>query len=207
MYSLNVNMIIMAVTILVSLLAWRNEQWFNGLLLHPFSVVQSGQWYRMFSYGLVHANWGHLLVNMFTLYFFGRVTEMSYVYLWGGKGHLLYALLYVSALAVSCIQDVRKQADEYSYSAVGASGAVSAVLFASILLWPTQKIFIFFIPIGIPAFIFGILFLAYSVYMAKKGEDNIGHATHFIGAVYGFMFALLFNYKLIFLFLEQIFHR
>ena len=205
MYSLNVNMVIMAVTILVSVLAWRNEQWFNGLLLHPFSVVQRGQWYRMFSYGLVHANWGHLIVNMFTLYFFGRVTEMSYVYLWGGKGHLLYALLYVSALAVSCIQDVRKQAD-VSFPFM-LQHRRPKVLFASILLWPTQKIFIFFIPIGIPAFIFGILFLAYSVYMAKKGEDNIGHATHFIGAVYGFLFALLFNYKLIFLFLEQIFHR
>lgn len=207
MYFLSVNSVIMAVTILVSVVAWQNENWFGRLLLHPFSVVQQGQWYRMFSYGLVHANWGHLIVNMFTLYFFGRSTEMSYVYIWGTKGHLLYALLYVSALAVSCIQDVRKQSDEYSYSAVGASGAVSAVLFASILLWPTEKIFIFFIPIGIPAFIFGVLFLVYSAYMAKKGEDNIGHTTHFLGAIYGFLFALLFNYKLIFLFFQQILHR
>ena len=205
MYAFNVTLLIIAVTILVSALAWRHEAWYRSLLLHPFAVVQRGQWYRLFSYGLVHADWGHLLVNMFTLYFFGRSTEIFYVYCWGNRGHLLFLLLYVSAMAVSCLYDLIRYGEQYDYRAVGASGAVSATLFASILAFPLQKIYIFFIPIGIPAFLFGVLFLVYSAYMSKRGGDNIGHATHFVGAIYGFLFALMFNYRLIFSFFNQIF--
>ena len=93
--------------------------------------------------------------------------------------------------------DLKQYKDDYNYHAVGASGATSAVIFAGILLYPMQKIYIFFIPIGIPAFIFGILFLIYSAYMSRRNIDNIGHNAHFYGAVYGFFFTLMFDYKLI----------
>lgn len=206
MFHINVNLLIIAITTLVSILAWRDEKFFFRLVFHPYLIVNNKQWYRLFSYGLVHANWVHLIVNMFVLYSFGGIVESSYVYLWENKGHLMYALLYVSALAISSVYDLKKYGGDYTYSAVGASGATSAVVFASIMLFPLQKIYIFFIPIGIPAIVFGVVFMIYSVYMSKRNADNIGHNAHFWGAVYGFLFVLLFDYRLIFAFFNQILH-
>jgi membrane associated rhomboid family serine protease len=117
--------------------------------------------------------------------------EQYYGYYFGLKGILYYVLLYIGGTALSTLPSYGKHKDDYSYTAVGASGAVSAVVFASIVFDPLNKIYIFLIPIGIPAIIFGILYLAYSWYMGKKNIDNIGHDAHFWGAVFGFVFTIL----------------
>ena len=146
----------------------------------------------MFSYGVVHGGWGHLFFNMLTLYFFGRVVEQYFSLAFGNTlGIVLYVVLYVSALAVSSIWDLVKYKDDWNYNAVGASGAVSAILFSSILFEPKMGIYIYLIPIPVPGYIFAPLYLLYCWYMAKRNMDNIGHTAHFWGAVYGLVFPLI----------------
>lgn len=146
----------------------------------------------MLSHGFVHGGWGHLLFNMLTLYFFGRVVEQYFALAFGSTlGILLYVVLYVTAIAVSSIWDLVKYRDDWNYNAVGASGAVSTILFASILFEPKMGIYIFLIPIPVPGYIFAPLYLLYCWYMARRNMDNIGHTAHFWGAVYGLLFPLV----------------
>ena len=141
---------------------------------------------------------------MFVLYSFGRVVEYSYKYLFGVKAYLFYLLLYVGGILFSVVFDFGKYKNNAYYSAVGASGAVSAIVFSSIIISPLDKIYMFFIPIGIPSFIFGIIYLIYSAYMAKNSKDNIGHNAHFWGAVFGIAFTLILKPNLFVNFLNQI---
>ena len=146
----------------------------------------------MLSYGLVHGGWGHLFFNMLTLYFFGTVVERYFQAAFGNTpGIILYVVLYISAIAVSTVGDLVKYSDDFGYNAVGASGAVSAVLFASILFEPKMGIYIYLIPIPVPGYLFAPLYLLYCWYMAKRNMDNIGHTAHFWGAVYGLLFPLI----------------
>lgn len=187
-----VTLLLIAVTTLVSILCFTEKLQADKLLFHAYSVWHKKEWYRMLTYGLVHGGWGHLFFNMLTLYFFGRVVEQYFALVFGSKaGLLLYVLLYVSAIAVSTVWDLAKYKDDWTYSAVGASGAVSAILFASILFEPKMGIYIYLIPIPIPGFVFAPLYLVYCWYMARRGQDNIGHTAHFWGAVYGFLFPLI----------------
>ncbi|HQB19891.1 MAG TPA: rhomboid family intramembrane serine protease [Bacteroidales bacterium] len=192
-----VNLIVLSITVLISIIAFNRKDVFYALSFNAYAVAHRRQWYRVLSYGFIHANWVHLLINMFVLWMFGGLLEKTYVYLFATKGYFMYLLLYLSSIVVATMGDLKQYKDDYNYHAVGASGATSAVIFAGILLYPMQKIYIFFIPIGIPAFIFGILFLIYSAYMSRRNIDNIGHNAHFYGAVYGFFFTLMFDYKLI----------
>lgn len=197
--------IILAVTCLVSILCFTGSLNINKLLFNAYQVWHRKQWHRMLSYGLVHAGWGHLIFNMLTLYFFGPVVEEFFVILFGpGYGEVLFVVFYVSAIAVSTIGDLVKYKDNWSYNAVGASGAISAVLFASILFEPKMSIFIMFIPIPVPGYIFAPLYLLYCWYMAKRNMDNIGHSAHFWGAVYGLVFPVIFRPSILRLFLYQL---
>jgi membrane associated rhomboid family serine protease len=170
----------------------RHGEWFGKLDFCPYYVIDKKQWHRLFSSGLVHADWGHLLFNMLTLYFFGPVVERYFTLAFGSPpGWILYVVLYVTAIAVSTAGDLVKYRDNRGYNAVGASGAVSAILFASILFEPKMGIYIFMIPIPVPGYVFAPLYLVYCWYMAKRNMDNIGHTAHFWGAVYGLLFPLL----------------
>jgi membrane associated rhomboid family serine protease len=185
-----VTLIIIAITVLVSVMAFSNRELYRRLAFNAYDIKQFRNGYRFLSYAVVHADWVHLLVNMLVFYSFGRVVEMYYQALWGTKGIFYYLLLYIGGTVFSTTPAYAKHKDDYTYTAVGASGAVSAVVFASIIFDPLSKIYFFMIPIGIPAVIFGILYLAYSWYMAKKNVDNVGHDVHFWGAVFGFVFTL-----------------
>ena len=203
---MSINFFIIIITCAVSIISFRQASWFNRLCFSPTAIVQYNQWDRMITYGFVHANWSHLLINMFVLYMFGSIVEDTYCYLWDNWGKFMYLILYLSAIIVSTLPDFIKHKEDYNYIAIGASGATSAIVFASILLFPTQKLYLFFIPIGIPAVIFGIGYLAYSAYMNKHGQDNIGHNTHFWGGIYGFVFSLIFKPQLFIEFFDKIFH-
>lgn len=185
-------------------MAFNNLEWFDKLKLNPYMVYHRKEWHRLFSHGLVHANWSHLLFNMLTLYFFGENVEMYFKAIFGTKGTLFYTLMYVFAIAVASTRSMYLNKNNHWYNSVGASGAVSAVLFASILFNPFIGIYLFFIPIPIPGFIFGPLYLAYSHYMSKQNLDNIGHDAHFLGAVFGFVFPIICNYKIFLYFIDQL---
>ena len=187
-----ITIIIVLVTAIVSILCFTRKLDINAFLFNAWQVWNRKQWYRLFSYGLVHGGWGHLIFNMLTLVFFGPVVEQYFGLAFGtGGGAALFALFYVSALAVSSLGDLFKHRNNYNYNALGASGAVSAVLFASILFEPGMGIYIFMIPIPVPGYIFAPLYLLYCWYMARRNMDNIGHTAHFWGAVYGLVFPIL----------------
>ena len=200
-----VTLILIAITCLVSILCFTGTLNGNRLLFNAYSVWHRKEWHRMLSHGLVHGGWGHLLFNMLTLYFFGSVVEQYFAMAFGSTlGILLDVVLYVSAIAVSTVGDLLKYRNDCGYNAVGASGAVSAILFTSILFEPKMGIYIFMIPIPIPGYIFAPLYLLYCWYMARRNMDNIGHTAHFWGAVYGLVFPLLCRPSIFTHFLSQL---
>ena len=187
-----ITVIIIAITCIVSILCFNGTLNGNKLIFNAYQVWHRKEWYRMLTSGIIHSGWGHLFFNMLTLYFFGRVVEQYFSATFGGvPGAVLYVMLYVSALAISSLGDLVKYRDNWNYNALGASGAVSAVLFASILFAPKMGIYIYLIPIPVPGYIFAPLYLLYCWYMAKRNMDNIGHTAHFWGAVYGILFPII----------------
>jgi membrane associated rhomboid family serine protease len=194
---MTVTNLIIAITAIISIIAFGNRELFRRLAFNAYDIKHFKNSYRFLSYALIHADWIHLLINMMVLYSFGQVTESYYGMHFGMKGILYYGLLYIGGTALSTLPSYGKHKDDFSYTAVGASGAVSAVLFASIVFVPLGKIMIFPIPIGIPAIIFGPLFLIYSAYMNKKNIDNVGHDAHFWGAIFGFVFTVVLKPALI----------
>lgn len=184
--------IIIAITCIVSILCFNGTLNGNKLIFNAYQVWHRKELYRMLTSGMIHSGWGHLFFNMLTLYFFGRVVEQYFSAAFGGVlGTVLYVVLYVSALAISSLGDLVKYRNNWNYNALGASGAVSAVLFASILFAPKMGIYIYLIPIPVPGYIFAPLYLLYCWYMAKRNMDNIGHTAHFWGAVYGILFPII----------------
>lgn len=199
--------IIIAITGVISFMAFSNRQLMSKLLLSPYQVIHSKQWYRVLSHILVHADFMHLLINMIVLLSFGLAVESIFGQLQSsgiiGSSTLHFFTLYIGGAVISCLTTLRKHKDNYYYQAVGASGAVSAVVFASIFFRPLDKLYIMGI-LPVPAILFGVAYLIYSHYMSKKSSDNINHDAHFIGAVFGFIYPLLVDPKLIRIFLNQL---
>lgn len=196
--------IIITGTVLISILGFQNRMVFEKLRFDPYSIGINKDWYRFFSYALLHADWGHLLINMFVLYSFGSNVEALFEYYFGVKATFYFILLYVGGVFVSVVPSFEKNKNNPYYTAVGASGAVSTVLFSSILMYPSGKIIFLLLPIPIPAYVFGILYLAYSWYMSKRGKDNIGHDVHFFGAIFGFVFTIILKPHLFIIFINQL---
>lgn len=185
--------IIIIVTGIASFLAFQNEQLFNKLKFNAYYIKHNREWHRFLSHALLHADWAHLIINMFVLWSFGRVVQSFFSMDFGGTGLLYFLGLYIGGAVFSTIYDYAKQKDNIHYNAVGASGAVAAVVFSSIILYPSGSIYLFFIPIGIPSWMFGLLYLVYSAWMGKRGQGNIGHNAHFWGSVYGIVYTILVN--------------
>ena len=199
------NFIILIATVIVSIMAFGNAELFNKLVFNAYNIKHRKESWRFVSYALVHSGWLHLLVNMWVLYSFGNNVEHTFLYMYGVKGRVYYLLLYAGGILFSTLYDYGKNKDNPYYNAVGASGAVSAVVFASILMYPNSGIYLFPIPFALPAWIFGLLYLAYSVYMAKNGRDNIGHNAHFYGAIFGIVFTVIAVPHVISNFFQQLF--
>ena len=196
--TLGTTLLIIIVTALVSVWAWQDRQVFVGLLFEPFVIKARGQWYRFVTHAFVHADGYHLFVNMFVLYMFGSNVERLFQGLTEGHGILAFAGLYLGGILFSSLVGYRRHIHDPNYRAVGASGAVAAVLFAHILMLPTQAIYLMFIPIPIPSFVFGILYLAYERYMDKRGGDNVAHDAHFHGALFGVVYTAALDPRLVF---------
>ena len=198
------NIAIIVITSLISIYALYNREVFDRMKFNAHAIKHFGQGWRFFSYGLIHADWMHLLVNMFVLYSFGKVVVEAFTFYFDTKGYLFYLLLYVGGIVFSVLFDFGKYKDDIYYNAVGASGAVSAVLFSSIILHPTSSLYLMFIPFPLPAAVFGVLYLIYSAVMAKRANDNIGHNAHFWGAVFGVVFTIAIKPGLATEFVNQI---
>ena len=183
-----ITLALVAVTALVSWQAWERPQWFDRLILWPPAIERQQQYDRLLTHGFIHADGMHLIFNMVTLYSFGQAMERYFSDRIGPVGYLLF---YLSAIVIAILPTYMRHRHDPGYRSLGASGAVSAVLFASILLDPWNGIYLFLIPIPVPAFIFAGLYIGYSVWMDKRGGDNINHSAHLWGALYGVMFTIL----------------
>jgi len=201
---MTITIIIISVTVLISVLSLNKIELFDKLKFNAYDVKHSNQWYRFFTYGFLHAGWVHLFINMLVLYSFGDIVEAYFKFYFPSKHILYYLLLYIGGLLLSIIPAYGKNKNDVFYNAVGASGAIAAVLFSSIILHPTGKIFFFFIPVGIPSPIFGVLYVAYEFYMSKKAKDNIGHDAHLWGAIFGIVFTIAIRPQFAISFLQQI---
>ena len=187
---ISTTLVIIVITTLVSIGGFTNHRIMDNLIFYPPAVSQKKQWYRFFTCGLIHADVSHLLFNMLSLYFFGNVVEEIFKVFFPLSGKWLYLAMYVSALVVSLLPTYFKNINNYNYRSLGASGAVSAVVFAGLIIAPDQPIYIYFIPIGIPGFIFAPLYLLLSVLLDRRGGGNINHSAHIWGSVYGLIFII-----------------
>lgn len=196
--------IIIAVTGLVSYLAFQNHDLMDKLQFNAAKVVHQKQYYRLVSHAFIHANWSHLIVNMFVLYFFGRGIEQYFDYYFGNRATAYFLLLYFGGILASNLWSLIKHQNNYYYNAVGASGAVSALLFAFIFFNPWEKLYFFGI-LPIPGILFAVGYLFYSYQMSKKSTDNVAHDAHILGAIFGFIFPILLKPQLFTQFIDQLF--
>ena len=190
MFSITLTIII--ITALISFAAFGNHKVQEDLIFWPAAMKSPNQYHRFFTYGLIHADTLHLGFNMISLWSFGQFVEKQlFTIYFEDKAKVLFILLYVLGIIVSALPDYFRHRNNYGYRALGASGAVSAVIFAGIMLEPTLPIGFFFIPVSIPGYLFALIFLVLSTYLARKGRDNIGHGAHITGAVFGLIYTIV----------------
>ncbi len=198
--------ILIAIISVISIASFRSNRLFSMLLLNPGKFIHKKQYYRIISHGFIHADWMHLIVNMFVLFSFGKaiegyfnqLKEMEYLI----YPQLNYIFLFLGGIIVSSIPSIIKHKNDSWYNSVGASGGVSAVVFACIFFGPLNILYLYFIPI--PGIVFGALYLIYSHYMSKRNKDNINHDAHFAGSIFGFIYPLFINIGLFRVFLDQL---
>lgn len=196
-----ITLVIIAITCIVSFMAFNNSKLMNDLILWPPAINRQREYHRLVTYGVVHADFGHLLFNMFTLYFFGRAVEGFFTYQLGTLGFVLF---YIGGLVVSILPTYLKNRENPNYRSLGASGAVSAVLFAYILFAPWSQIIVLVVPM--PAIVYAMLYTGYSIYMDRRGQGNVNHSAHLWGAAYGVAFTLLVNPRVLPYFLQALMH-
>jgi membrane associated rhomboid family serine protease len=191
---MNITLIIVIITSVISFSAFSNPRVTEQMIFYPPAITNQNQWYRFFSCALIHADPPHLLFNMFSLYSFGGLVEDKFTSLFGSLGPMLFVALYVVSQFLCLLPTFTKHKNDYHYRSLGASGAVSAVIFAGIFLYPLAKMGLLFIPIGIPAFIFGFLYLGITAYLDRKGGSSINHSAHLFGAIAGIGLLVIFGY-------------
>jgi len=190
---MHITYFLIAVIVITSFYAWKKPDIFQKWLMNPYLINKRREYHRFLTSGLIHSNYGHLFLNMLALFFFGRNVEMVFGIILGPSGKIILIIFFLLGIVVSDIPTYLKYKDLPHYNSLGASGGVSALVFSSIMFFPLQKIYILFIPFGIPGFIIGILYLAYSYYQAKKMSDGINHDAHFYGAIFGVVFTIIIS--------------
>ena len=207
--SISICWVIMGVTALVSMAAWQRDSWMAAMMMSPSRIARHGEYWRFLTSGFIHADFMHLAFNMFSFYMFGDYVEQFFRMLFGETGKTIYILLYISTLVVCLIPTYLNHYKQYNYQSLGASGAVSAIVFAGIFLQPTMQIGFFIIPPIIPGFIFGPIYLILTAYLSKQGQSGINHSAHLWGSIFGVLYLIIVssfmgNYNVMAAFIEQI---
>jgi membrane associated rhomboid family serine protease len=206
---ISITLAIIVVTCIISFVAFSNHQIIESLIFDPIAITYKKQWYRFITCGFIHADIQHLGFNMLSFYFFGKIVEPYFNIIFGNNGKAMYILMYVAALVVCLLPTYTKHRTNDHYRSLGASGAVSAIVFAGIFLQPLNKIYLFLIPVGIPGFVFAPIYLGISAYLSKKGGSNINHSAHIWGSIFGIAFlivacALFSSYRPLASFIEEV---
>lgn len=202
---MHITYILIGVTVLVSFYAFQSPSLMSSLIMNPYVTYHNRQYYRFISSGFVHKDHMHLLWNMFSFYFFGIAIENEFQARFGSAGGLYFIALYVLAIIVSDIPTFLKRKNDPRYNSLGASGGVSAVIFAFIIFEPLARICLYF-ALCMPGFILGGLYIIFSWYQGRKSNDNINHDAHLYGALFGFLFCVIVAPSSIGDFIEQIRH-
>jgi membrane associated rhomboid family serine protease len=202
--SQSITMIILVLTTIISLAAFSNPRLMDALIFWPPAISMRHQYYRFLTCGFIHADLMHLAFNMFTLYFFGKALENYYMGILGLQ-HYYFTILYISAIVIANIPSYIKQRDNYNYRSLGASGAVCAVMFAFILISPWETLYLFG-RLPIPSIVYAVLFLGYTIYMSRRGGDNVNHDAHLWGAIYGIVFTIVARPSVVSSFLNELAH-
>ena len=201
----NITLIIMVITALISYKAFNDQAFFNQLKHFPYAEKRNKEWYRMLTSGFLHGGWAHLIINMYVLLEFGGLVERFFVNsvgeLWG---RLLFVIMYITTIIAADIPTYLKHKDNPSFASIGASGAVSGIVFIFILLYPMSGMGILFIPIRFPAIVFGILYLVYSSWASRNQRGIIDHDAHFYGAIWGMLFVIAMDWEVFPRFIAQI---
>ena len=182
---MSMTLLLIGVTVALSWFCFERPRLLERLLLWSPAIQRQHQYDRFVTHGFVHADWQHLLFNMITLYFFGRLVEQLFIPYIGAGGFVLF---YLSAIVVAMLPTYLRHRHDPRYRSLGASGAVSAVLFVFILVAPWSLIFVFFLPV--PAILYALMYVGYSVWADRNAHDNINHSAHLAGAAYGVLFTV-----------------
>lgn len=200
---MSINIILLISIGIFSYQAFGNREMFRKYLFNPYIIIRNKEWIRFVSSAWLHGDMMHLLVNLFVLYSFGGYLEGAFSAWFGGVGSFYYLFIFLSSVIIAHIPSYIKHKDNYAFSSVGASGGVSGVLFAYILINPLSKLYLF-LAIPVNSLIFGILYLVYSFYMSKRGQDNINHDAHIWGAIGGMVMLVLIKPQVFTNFLGQL---
>lgn len=200
-----ISYIIIGITVAISLIAFSRSTLNERLMFIPYLVHKDRQYERFLSCGFIHTGFMHLAFNMYVLFMFGPMVEVYFNQAFGTLGKFIYVAFYVMAIIVACTPSFIRHKNNPNYRALGASGGVAAIFFAFILFNPASPLQIIFIPgINFPSVVFGGLYLLYEFYADFKMNDKIGHAAHYTGAIFGFIFPLILKPKLALMFVEQV---
>ncbi len=180
-------LILVLITVGISIAGFNNETIINKLILWPRYMDSPKEYYRLLTSGFIHADWNHLIFNMFSFFFFSSTIED------GLHIGVLLPVLYLSGIVIASLPSFLKNRNNSYYRSLGASGGVASIIFFTIYYSPWSRISLMFIPIGIPSILFGVLYLVYEAYMGKRAAGNVNHDAHFWGSVYGLLFALMID--------------
>jgi len=188
---------ILGITIAASWFAFNDKSLFYKLAYSPFLVKHNREWYRSFSHAFIHADFAHLFLNMFVLYNFGEILEPIFIYHFGALGKFYFIILYLGGILFSTLIAYSRHQDNEHYVSVGASGAVSGIIFAAVITDPSMRLQLILLPIPIPGFIFAFLYLTAEVLLDKFSKHNIAHDAHLAGAVFGIVFISLLDIEIL----------
>jgi membrane associated rhomboid family serine protease len=194
---------IVAITAAFSIFAFNKSEYMARYQFNAYMIKHRNQWYRFLTHAFLHADWLHLIVNMLVLWSFGGYVEYNLAFYFGNLAPLIYLILYIGAIIISSISTYLKHKDDHWYNAVGASGAVSAVMFSSVVFGPFMEIRLYGI-IPLPAIVWGLMYILYSAYSGSKANDNINHEAHLYGGLFGMIFTLVLSKDIALSFINQI---
>ncbi|MFC0185265.1 Membrane associated serine protease, rhomboid family [Pseudarcicella hirudinis] len=200
---MSLTILLIAATVVISLLAWNNDTLLGKLLMNPFMINRKNEYWRFLTSGFIHADYGHLFFNMLSFYFFGQNIEAVFKEIFGSTGEIYFLILYLGGIILSDVPSYIKNRNNFSYNSLGASGGVSSIIFAGILFFPLDKIYLYG-ALGIPGIIYALLYVWYSIAMGRRGGDNINHSAHLYGALFGVIFTIAVFPSVVNIFIQQI---
>ncbi len=188
---MSLTVILIAGIVILSLVGFRDDNFTFKLIHNPYIVKRKNEYYRLLSSGFIHGDYMHLFLNMYALYLFGGAVESYFQYYFGSSSNLYFLGLFLLGIIVANVPDFISKKDMPHYNSLGASGGVSSIVFASIILSPLTKLMMFPIPIPMPAYIFAIIYVVYSIIMDRRNKDNVNHMAHLWGGLWGIVFMIV----------------